>query len=398
MSTKGFTLLVLILASVISASKIKGDMGELLKIEQQKNTFNTSTDLLFLNRNKENPEKQKDNIQRIFVIGDFGSYDHYRDLSTNTDMMNSLATQYEYDHIITVGDNIYPAGIENINNRWKAWLVMTAFKKSALKDILIYPTLGNHDCYSNYFNELKFSKYDYQWRLEEEYYVKVTPLKDNPNKQFVNLMLNSWKTICPPGNPYKGDDNECGRFQFKAGGPEVAAHYQWIEEQLKKYSEDPKTAWMAVTMHHQPYVHPGMKVSLIPLLRKYGVDIMIVGHEHWLEYSNQEYDHEWRFMDVEYGPVILNCTDREILFTGTREVHDTYGQRFHQFTIGHVVGFMNDPTCPVADMDVNLKWRSTLHPGHMTIEMTEDLFKATFIYSDGTTAYRVFLHKPETSE
>ena len=275
---------------------------------------------------------------------------------------------------------------------------MTAFKKSALKNILIYPSLGNHDCYSDYFNELKFSKYDYQWRLEEEFYAKVTPLKDNPDKQFVNLMLNSCKTICPPGNPFKGDDDECGRFQFKAGGPEVAAHYQWIEEQLKKYSEDPKTAWMAVTMHHQPYVHPGMKVSLIPLLRKYGVDIMIVGHEHWLEYSNQEYDHEWRFMDTEYGPIVNNCTDREVLFTGTREVHDTYGQRFHQFTIGHIVGFMNDPTCPIRDMDVNLKWRSTLHPASATLEITEDLFKVSYIYSDGTTAYRVFIHKNKASE
>ena len=136
-------------------------------------------------------------------------------------------------------NNIYPIGIVNINLRWRAWLVMTTFKKSALKDIMIYPTLGNHDCYSNYMNEIEYSKYDYQWKLEEEYYVKVTPLKDNPSKQYVNLMLNSCKTICPPGNPYNWDDWECGWFQFKAGGPEVVAHYQWIEEQLKRYSEDP---------------------------------------------------------------------------------------------------------------------------------------------------------------
>ena len=59
---------------------------------------------------------------------------------------------------------------------------------------------------------------------------------------------------------------------------------------------------------------------------------------------------------------------------------------------------MNDPTCPVRDMDVNLKWRSTLHPASATIEITEDLFKVSYIYSDGTIPYQVSIHKNQSSE
>ena len=34
----------------------------------------------------------------------------------------------------------------------------------------------------------------------------------------------------------------------------------------------------------------------------------------------------------------------------------------------------------------------------MTLEITEDLFKASYINDDGTIPYKVFIHKPETSE
>ena len=126
--------------------------------------------------------------------------------------------------------------------------------------------------------------------------------------------------------------------------------------------------------------------------------IMIVGHEHWLEYSNQEYDHEWKYMDTEYGPIVLNCTDKELLFSGTREVHQVYGERFHQFTVGHTLAFDGDPTCPYKDMDVNLKWRSIVKPAQMTLEITEDLFKAVFMYDDESVPYSVFIHKNQTSK
>ena len=246
--------------------KVQGDVDNLILVNNKKDEFNTSLDLLYPNRHNElSPKDSDDKIMRFFVIGDFGAYMKYRELSAVTEAMNNLALQYDFNHTVTVGDNLYWFGIENINNRWKAWMIMSAFKKSALRNIMIYPTLGNHDCYVDYFNEVLYSKYDYQWRLENDYYVKITPLKDNPEKQFVNIMLNSCKTICPKENRYEYDNTECKKFSLEPGGKEVDAHYNWIEYQMEKYSQDPKTAWMAVTMHHQPFLHAGMKQVLIPL-------------------------------------------------------------------------------------------------------------------------------------
>ena len=62
---------------------------------------------MYMGRNEVKNEAQKDNILRIFVIGDFGAYSYYRDLAGTTESMNNLALQHQYDHIITVGDNIY---------------------------------------------------------------------------------------------------------------------------------------------------------------------------------------------------------------------------------------------------------------------------------------------------
>ena len=184
--------LALLLVTTFGVKAFESRSDKMTLIKNNRDAFNASLDLLYMNRHQELPVKDpNDNTLRFFVIGDFGAYFNYRELSSATDAMNDLAIRYAHDHIVTVGDNIYWQGIENINIRWQPWLTFSVFKKSALKNIMVYPTLGNHDCYVDMFNEVKYSKYDYQWRLESEYYAKVTPLKDDPNKQFVNLMLNS---------------------------------------------------------------------------------------------------------------------------------------------------------------------------------------------------------------
>ena len=141
-----------------------------------------------------------------------------------------------------------------------------------------------------------------------------------------------------------------------------------------------------------------MKLSLIPLLRKYGVDIIIAGHENWLEYSNQEYAHQWRYLDVEYDPVVNNCTDKEIFTTETREIHQTYGERFHQFTVGTAGAVWVDLVCPVKDMDVNLVYRSATQTGTMSVEVTTDLLKASFLNADVTIPYKIYIRKLKSSE
>ena len=134
---------------------------------------------------------------RFMVIGDFGNILNYFGIGKVAAAMNDLANQYEYSHVMTVGDNFYLNGIRYIWFRAIPWLVMSRFKLNALKNVPFKPVLGNHDCYGDMYNEIEFSKYDYQWQFEQDYYVLKNPLPDNKSKYFVNLMLNTCKLYCP---------------------------------------------------------------------------------------------------------------------------------------------------------------------------------------------------------
>ena len=151
------------------------------------NRYNTSDDKL--------PEK--DGQFRIIVFGDFGKVENYFGIGKATDVMNKLSMQYHYEYFITTGDNFYPKGIPYLWFRMLPWISMSQFKKNAIKDTLIYPTLGNHDCYGSVANSIKFSEYDTQWTLDQDYYVMKQQLNDGSSKYFVNLMLNSCKLFCP---------------------------------------------------------------------------------------------------------------------------------------------------------------------------------------------------------
>ena len=136
---------------------------------------------------------QDDDMFRVIVFGDFGLIPNYFEIGKTADVMNKLAQQKHYEFMITVGDNFYPNGVPYLWFRFMPWLAMSQFKRSAIKNTLIYPTLGNHDCYGNVNNSIAYSDYDSQWTLEQDYYVMKQQMKDDPSKYFVNLMLNSCK-------------------------------------------------------------------------------------------------------------------------------------------------------------------------------------------------------------
>ena len=137
-----------------------------------------------------------DGVTRFFVIGDFGTLANYPGLKHSSMIMENLATEKNYSHIITAGDNFYIHGIPNMKNLVHPWLIMQVFKRDYIGQLKIYPTLGNHDCYVNYENEIKFTQHDDQWDFYHDYYDLVTPLMDGSSKNFVNLMLNSCKLMC----------------------------------------------------------------------------------------------------------------------------------------------------------------------------------------------------------
>lgn len=135
-------------------------------------------------------------VERFFVIGDFGDVENSEHLDFMTNVMDQLAGEEEFSFITTVGDNVYPSGIEDIKDLKVADEIMSYFQKPNLKDLKMYPTLGNHDCYIDYSNEIKYSQFNDQWEMPSDYYELRRPLKDDPSKSMVILMSNSCLLTC----------------------------------------------------------------------------------------------------------------------------------------------------------------------------------------------------------
>lgn len=58
------------------------------------------------------------------------------------------------------------------------------------------------------YNEIEFTKFDPQWNFHEDYYVLKDSLPDDPDKYFVNLMLNTCKLYCPDASQ-QSEAQEC---------------------------------------------------------------------------------------------------------------------------------------------------------------------------------------------
>lgn len=330
-------------------------------------------------------------VHRFFVVGDFGDTSSYKDLDYVTDIMDSVSSSQKYDFIATVGDNVYENGIENMKKLDDANKIMGAFKKPNVKDIPMYLTLGNHDCYSDYKNEIKYSEYDDQWNMEDDYYELKFPLKDDSSKYLVLLMSNSCLLSCKTSFSENGK-TDCSKMNVKVGGKKVKKHYEWIEKKLKKYSEDPNIAWLGIVMHHPVLLEPSLKEDLLPILRKYKLDMAIVGHKHMFEYANINWNQEIKYPGEDTGPVIDDCENKdEILIKSSRKQIFKKGDTLHQFMIGGS-GRKFKNICPYKDQDGNVYFQNVKQHGMATVEADTKHFSVKYQEGLDKVIYEVIIY------
>ena len=87
------------------------------------------------------------------VIGDYGNVEDLRYANAVFDSLNTLKLNAEpgspedFQFFITTGDNLYPMNDFEPTEE-EIELMMGLFtSRDGLKDLPIYPTRGNHDCY-----------------------------------------------------------------------------------------------------------------------------------------------------------------------------------------------------------------------------------------------------------
>jgi len=110
------------------------------------------------------------------------------------------------------------------------------------------------------------------------------PLEDDKSKNLVILVLNSCKLMCKSLSNKQNKD-ACSKQQTTLDSEEVIDHFEWLEYNLQKYSSLESTRWLAVTIHHPFTTEPGLKKHALPLMQKYNVDLLLVGHTHMSTYT-----------------------------------------------------------------------------------------------------------------
>jgi hypothetical protein len=176
---------------------------------------------------------------KFSAIGDYGAG------TPNQARVSANLAAGHPELIITAGDNVYPTG------RWgdyaKHFDPAQLLGKLA-RQVPFMPALGNHDMYRD---DLR------------PYFGHFPHLKGRPYYSFVHKNVH-----------FMAIDSD---QDVRPG----SAQYRWLQQEL----ESNTSQWKVVYMHYPMYGHhpddfPEIRASLQPLLAKYGVQLVVTGHEH----------------------------------------------------------------------------------------------------------------------
>jgi MYXO-CTERM domain-containing protein len=204
---------------------------------------------------------------RVWVLGDSGTANdaarRVRDAYAN------LAGSRHTDVWLMLGDNAYPSGTDAEYQR----AVFETYP-SFLRSTFLWPTIGNHDTAQS-----------------------STPAADIPYFRMFTL-----PTRAEAGGQASGTEKyysfDWGNVHFvcldsmSSSRGTGGAMYTWLENDLKMNTRD----WLVAYFHHPPYTkgtHDSdtevelvqMRTNIIPLLERYGVDLVLSGHSHNYERS-----------------------------------------------------------------------------------------------------------------
>jgi acid phosphatase len=97
----------------------------------------------------------------FIAIGDWGREGKYGQQET-ADQMGIFAEKDGTDFVLTLGDNIYDAGVTSVSDpKWQTCFENIYTAKSL--QIPWYVTLGNHDYYGNIQAQIDYSNINPRW-------------------------------------------------------------------------------------------------------------------------------------------------------------------------------------------------------------------------------------------
>jgi hypothetical protein len=193
---------------------------------------------------------------RVIIIGDFGS---------GLAGMSNIAARVNNtpgDLLLTVGDNIYPAGAPaDYDPKWfsQYW--------QAMRRMPTFPALGNHDVDQGAYNGQAYL---------DNFYLPTNGPAGQIERNYSFDYGNAHFTVVD-SNPY-AEGNTALYNTIRT----------WASNDLASTTQQ----WKIVYFHHPPYTSSGgsahgdntaVKTNLWPVFRTTGVDIVFDGHNHFYE-------------------------------------------------------------------------------------------------------------------
>ena len=198
---------------------------------------------------------------QLYLIGDWGARS-----ALQRKVAQAMSTLAQKDgsplRIISVGDNIYPNGVDSVNDPlWKSTFE-DMYTQPGIADVPWIAVLGNHDYRKSITAQIEYSKKNPKWIMPDRYFVRT--LTGSSGATIAVICLDTQMIL-----------------QKKDGWKDQLA---WLE---KTMDEQKDQTWRIVIGHHpmRSYGHYGdqdwMLKQVRPLMK--GADVYAGGHDHDLQ-------------------------------------------------------------------------------------------------------------------
>jgi len=285
---------------------------------------------------------------QFLVLGDWGMGNDQQ-MSVSKEMQ-AYATLTNSSFVINVGDNFYKdndaqgnrqGGVTNLSD--PLWIsYFENVYNNSLKNTTFYSILGNHDYMGNITAQLLYGSInDTRWYLPTRNYTVQMNISKLVSVTFIYFDTSPFITeyYINPENQWMADNLQTQNS---------TEQYIWLEDTLNKTT----TEWVIVIGHHpilasKSTVATNSMAPIQKLLNKYGVQAYFCGHVHDLEHMQDDY-----------------LVDYFISGAGaTGKIYEIN-----------------------ADMRSKVQWQSD-DAGFMSVTLTEDNMKSSFIDTNGTVLY-----------
>ena len=230
-------------------------------------------------------QESVDNALEFAVIGDWGRGGEYfqKDIA---EQLAKAVTGINASFIISTGDNIYPDGVQSVNDPLWRLSFEDLFYQYPLHRPW-YAILGNHDYHQNAQAEIDYSQVSGRWNMPAHYY---SFKKLVGGEEVLFLFIDT-----TPLEP----DSHRGELKIKLEKQDTLKQKHWIEKTL---ADNAGAKWKIVIGHHPLYTAgnralniPYMRSSLEHIFERHKVDLYISGHEHHLQYyhPDERYTHHF---------------------------------------------------------------------------------------------------------